>query len=313
MDKFVTAGIWITRRCNFRCSYCNVPKTDFEELEISEWIDAVDIIKKLGVKKIVLLGGEVTLYKDLVKMVDYILNSSKLECALTTNAFKNYEIVKKLIKTGLKNIAVSIDTFNLTKSISQIKSESSIELIKKLEEDGLINSINLKCYTVVSKNNINELEDFIKNMTKRRINIYLIPYHWGNEGHFEHRKNMDKFAFATEEDIENYKKVIDKIIILKKKGYLVDNSEEYLLETKKHIKKLSWRCEGLSELRVDSDGSLLCCCDKKGKVNNNFSIFDLGDEDKIKDFLKMRSEDSEPCSGCLWPSSFESERIKNKK
>ena len=58
MDKFVTAGIWITRRCTLRCSYCNIPKTNFKELELKEWIRAVDIIKKLGIKRIVLLGGK---------------------------------------------------------------------------------------------------------------------------------------------------------------------------------------------------------------------------------------------------------------
>jgi molybdenum cofactor biosynthesis enzyme MoaA len=310
-DKFVTAGIWITRRCNFRCPYCNIPKTDFKELGINEWTKAVDIIKKLGIKKVVLLGGEVTLYKNLVEIVDYIINNSKLECSLTTNAFKNYEIIKSLIKTGLKNISVSVDTLDISNSMSPIKTESSLELIKKLEKDKLKGIINLKCYTLVNKSNIKKLEDFIKYMTNRGIKVYLIPYHWGDEEHFEHRKSGDKFAFVTDEDVKLYKKVIDKIIKLKREGYLIVNSEEYLLTTKEHIKKLNWKCNGLSELRIDSDGSLLCCCDKKGEVNKKFSIFDLNNETKIKKFLEIRAKDSNSCAGCLWPSSFESERMKN--
>ncbi len=313
MDEFVTAGIWITRRCNFKCPYCNVPKVGFKELELNKWKKAVDILKKLGVKKIVLLGGEVTLYKDLVPFVDYVLNKAKLDCFLTTNAFKNYDVINKLIKKGMKNIAVSIDSLDIEKSISPIKSRSSFELIKKLEEDHLKEVINLRCYTVINRKNIEELEHFIKHMTKRKIRVYLIPYHWGNEGEFEHRKNADKFAFVTNEDIKLYSNVIDRIVLLKKEGYLIDNSSEYLLASKKYIKKLNWKCDGLSEVRMDSDGSLLCCCDKRGEVSKHFSILDLKDKNKIKEFLKMRAKDSGTCKGCLWPSSFESEKMKKGK
>ena len=310
MDKFVTAGVWITRRCNLRCPYCNIPKENFKELKLKEWIEAINIIQKLGIKKIVLLGGEVTLHKNLVEIVDYILNKAKLECSLTTNGFRNYEVIKKLIKKGLKNIAVSIDTLEINKSISPFKSKAALELIQKLERGHLKEKINLRCYTVVNKKNITELEEFIKYLTKKEIKTYLIPYHWGNEGVFEHRKNLNEFAFTTNQDVKLYTQVLDRVISLKNKGYLIDNSEEYLQSTKKYIKKLNWKCKGLSELRIDSDGKLLCCCDKKGQVNQNFSIFDLNKENKIKEFLEMRAKDSNHCKGCLWPSSFESERIK---
>lgn len=310
MDKFTTAGIWITRRCPLRCNYCNIPKKDIKELRLDEWIQAVDIIKCLGTKKIVLLGGEVTEYDDLVGVVDYIINLAKLDCSLTTNGFENYNTVKNLIGKGMKNIAVSIDTLNIDHSISPIKCRYSLGLIKQLEKDDLKEKLNLRCYTVVNKNNLSELESFIKHMSQKEIRVYLIPYHWGDEGVFEHRKNHSESAFTTDKDVQAYGEVIDKIVGLKREGYLVDNSEEYLLSSKSHIKNLDWRCNGLSELRIDSDGSLLCCCDRKGEVSKNFTIFDLKDESKIKEFLEMREKDSKSCKGCLWPSSFESEKWK---
>ena len=76
---------------------------------------------------------------------------------------------------------------------------------------------------------------------------------------------------------------------------------------------LDWKCEGLSELRVDSDGKMVCCCDNVGKVNENFTIFDLKDPEKLQAFFKIRGEDARKCKGCLWPSSFEAENIKLKK
>lgn len=54
----------------------------------------------------------------------------------------------------------------------------------------------------------------------------------------------------------------------------------------------------------------MCCCDKIGNVNNNFSIFDL--KDNLEEFFIARESDAEGCNGCLWPSSFEAELKKSK-
>lgn len=92
---------------------------------------------------------------------------------------------------------------------------------------------------------------------------------------------------------------------MKKAGFKIKNSVEYLETSKKYIKNLNWKCNGLSELRIDSDGKLVCCCDKIGNVNNSFSIFDL--PEKLNDFYFEREKDAKNCKGCLWPSSFEAE------
>lgn len=49
-----TAGIFITKRCNLRCPYCNVPKQNHSELTYEEWIKAIQILEKLEVKDLLL-------------------------------------------------------------------------------------------------------------------------------------------------------------------------------------------------------------------------------------------------------------------
>ena len=56
-----TAGVFITRRCNLRCPYCNVPNLNTPELTFEQWIKAIKILEKLNVNKIHFLGGEPTL------------------------------------------------------------------------------------------------------------------------------------------------------------------------------------------------------------------------------------------------------------
>ena len=96
---------------------------------------------------------------------------------------------------------------------------------------------------------------------------------------------------------------------MKKSGDKIKNSIDFLEASKKHIMNLDWKCNGLSELRIDSDGKLVCCCDKIGEVNKKFTIFDL--EDGVEEFFKEREKDAKNCTGCLWPSSFEAELKRN--
>ena len=107
-NEIINVGIRLTRQCNMKCMYCNIQNTSRNDLNIEEWKKAVDIIKKLGAKEIVILGGEPTLYSNILDLIKYISKESKLTCNLTTNAFDNYELVKQLLENGLMNTAMMI-------------------------------------------------------------------------------------------------------------------------------------------------------------------------------------------------------------
>jgi len=308
-NEIINVGIRITRKCNMKCMYCNIQSVEREDLTLDEWKEAVKIIKEIGAKQIVILGGEPTMYPYIVELVDFIVNDLNIECNLTTNAFENFEISKKLLDVGLTSLGVSVDNLEIKKSISPLKSKNGLKLIDFLLSN--CNNCNITNYTVLSKNNINEVLDLIEFMDNKNISTYILPFHWGNEGTFEHRKNNEKYAFITDDDIKNYCLVIDKIIDMKNKGYKIKNSIEFLKESKKYIKNLNWKCSGLSELRIDSDGKLVCCCDRIGNVNNEFSIFNL--KNNLPKFFEQREADASKCNGCLWPSSFESELKKLKR
>lgn len=307
-NKIVNVGIRLTRQCNMKCMYCNIQNTIRKDLTLNEWKKAVDIIKSLGTKEIVILGGEPTLYPYILELVEYISKHAKLTCNLTTNAFGNFDLVKQLLENGLNSLGVSIDSLEFKNSISPLKAKNGLNLIEYL----ICNSVNpnITNYTVLNKKNVDSIVDLIKYMNEKGVSTYILPFHWGNEGTFDHRKNNEKFAFVTDEDIIKYMTTIDKIIDMKKTGFKIKNSIEFLENSKKHIKNLDWKCNGLSELRIDSDGKLVCCCDKIGNVNKKFTIFDL--TDRLDEFYLERANDAENCNGCLWPSSFEAELKRGK-
>lgn len=306
MDKIVNAGVRITRNCTMRCKYCNITARKRKDLSYEEWKDAFKIVKNFGVSDVVLLGGEPTKYEHIIELVDYLVNDLNMNISLTTNAFKNEEIVLKLLEIGLTRLGFSIDSLDSNNSISYLKNKCGLELLNKIIDKN-IKYNKLVDYVVLNKKNAKDIEELVKYMTSKNVSTYFIPFHSGNEGSFEHRKNDDLYAFKKE-DLDLYNEAIDTIIKLKNDGYMIDNSFEFLEMSRQHIVDLDWKCDGLSELRFDSDGSMLCCCDNVGEVNDRFTIFDLKDEKKLNEFIKLRRKDASKCSGCLWPSSFEAER-----
>lgn len=77
----------LSRACNLRCIYCyaasGAPAAN--ELSLAEIFSAVDQAIALGARKIIILGGgEPTLYKDLFKVIDYIL-AQKVKVDVFTN------------------------------------------------------------------------------------------------------------------------------------------------------------------------------------------------------------------------------------
>lgn len=73
------ANIFLTKKCNLKCSYCFACElSDNQDTEISleNFKKAVEFIKKDGTKRVGLIGGEPSLYSEFIKVIN-ILNEDK--------------------------------------------------------------------------------------------------------------------------------------------------------------------------------------------------------------------------------------------
>ena len=70
--RLLSMEIEFSRRCNFHCPYCYVPQDPVLENELSreEIRDVIQQAKNLGAKKIIILGGEPTIYPHILEKVD---------------------------------------------------------------------------------------------------------------------------------------------------------------------------------------------------------------------------------------------------
>jgi len=85
-DRLLSIEIEFSRICNFRCSYCYVPEKTVCKGELSkdELKDVILQAKELGAGKIIVLGGEPSIYPHLPEMLKFIAGHG-LEIEMFTN------------------------------------------------------------------------------------------------------------------------------------------------------------------------------------------------------------------------------------
>ena len=104
---------WLTtnRSCNCRCKWCYAQKTlgpkDTMDMDMARV--AVEELKKRSIKKVVLIGGEPTIYKHFLELVK-IIHDNGMSCTIATNgiAFKNMDFARATVEAGADNINISL-------------------------------------------------------------------------------------------------------------------------------------------------------------------------------------------------------------
>ncbi len=84
--RLLSMEIEFSRLCNFRCSYCYVPEKRecTGELSRDEIKDVLLQAKELGARKIIILGGEPSIYPHLAEMIHF-LSEHEFEIEMFTN------------------------------------------------------------------------------------------------------------------------------------------------------------------------------------------------------------------------------------
>lgn len=65
----LSVSFHVTNRCNYACSYCDVPGTPADEMSLDEVYDIVDGLARLGCQRIGLTGGEPLVRSDIGDIV----------------------------------------------------------------------------------------------------------------------------------------------------------------------------------------------------------------------------------------------------
>ena len=76
----------LTNRCNFRCTYCEIPLQQIDEMSTAEWLAAIDELRAGGMGRASIMGGEPLLRKDVGEIVRH-LKRRGVHASLNTNGW----------------------------------------------------------------------------------------------------------------------------------------------------------------------------------------------------------------------------------
>ena len=115
--QFSYLRLSITDLCNFKCNYC-LPngyqgKASQNELCLDEIKTLVASFAELGFKKIRLTGGEPSLRKDLLEIIEICKSQSGIEkVCITTNGYRLNYFLPQWIAAGIDQVNISIDSLS---------------------------------------------------------------------------------------------------------------------------------------------------------------------------------------------------------
>ena len=101
----------LTDRCNFNCLYCRgIVKHLRGDMTFNNAREVVDIWASGNLRNIRFSGGEPTVWKPLLKLVEYTRSYSCFNhIALSTNGSASLEYYKQLCEAGVNDFSISLD------------------------------------------------------------------------------------------------------------------------------------------------------------------------------------------------------------
>ena len=208
--NFKYLRISITDKCNYRCSYC-MPKDIFgkdhqflqksELLTYEEIIEVVKILKRYGLEKVRLTGGEPMLRKNIELLIKGLKDDALVnEVSITTNgSLLDHDKIRLLKTNGLDAITISLDS--LSQDITDELNPTNNNILKVLNsiDNALKIFGTLKINMVVIKNkNSHEIIDMVKKFLHKNIELRFIEYmdvgesnNWDSENVFTSKEILD--------------------------------------------------------------------------------------------------------------------------
>jgi len=164
INQIPTVWLPLTYRCNNRCSWCYAKNEAPKGRDLSDENEGLflDFLSDLNVRKIVLIGGEPTLYSNIFRLISEATNKN-IRVGMVSNGRKlaDDDFCKKLGESGIYSITVSLEGSNekLHDEITGVKGSFRQSL------NGLENIIKLgipsSTETVMSRDNENDLGEII--------------------------------------------------------------------------------------------------------------------------------------------------------
>lgn len=161
-SRMMRCELILTDMCNFKCPYCRGLREDCKgTMNLDRAKEIVDYWTKDNLKSIRLSGGEPTVWKNLVELVEYIKFKGVENIAISTNGYAEFELYQNLINAGVNDFSISLDACcsDFGDKMSGGVNGSWNKVIENIKKIAKLTYVTLGC--VVTEETISELSDTI--------------------------------------------------------------------------------------------------------------------------------------------------------
>ncbi len=266
--------ISVTDRCNLRCVYCmpmdGMTFVPGPELLTPEEIERVArAAADAGIRKIRLTGGEPTLRRDIVEIVERLGRIPDIgELVMTTNALRLPWIAEALARAGLQRVNIHLDTLNETRLTQVMRLNSMDKVWAGIEAAERAGLVPIKLNIVVTRSfNDEDVVDLARLTLARDWHvrfIELMPLGGPAEIAFNHyvstRETMDRIEgtlgplFSLHNgDIVGEARLYRLAAAMGTVGFISPVSDPY--------------CDGCNRMRLTADGRIRLCLLSEKELN----------------------------------------------
>ena len=171
----------VTDACNFRCGYClpdgyQKPKGCAAFLQAPEIENLVRAFAALGCRKVRITGGEPTLRRDIVPLVQLIAATPGIQTvALSTNGFRLKSLVRDLLSAGLSRLNISLDSLDAQRFALATGQDLLGRVVEGIDESIRLGFKSVKVNSVLMKGTyLAELELFLAWIRHRPVCVRWI-------------------------------------------------------------------------------------------------------------------------------------------
>jgi len=179
IDRFNRAvthlRISITNRCNHRCVFCHsegyFEKKPVEELTAEHWGFVASVAASIGVKYVKITGGEPLVRRDIVEVVEYMVEN-RLETSMVTNGSLLENYADKLAEKGLSYVNVSLHSLNREKF--KMITGGDLERVLRGIDAAVNAGLKTRLDYVVLAWNIDEYRDIVDYASRKGLDLNII-------------------------------------------------------------------------------------------------------------------------------------------
>jgi MoaA/NifB/PqqE/SkfB family radical SAM enzyme len=231
----------IITRCNSRCNYCGVWEAEPYEVPLADCKLVIDELYSLGVQAVTLTGGEPLLHNGLAEIVAYARERGLVVSVTTNGLLLNSNRLWPLLEAGLHVLTLSLDTVDPSTyaAIRGVPLEPIFDgLNRLLKARANFPNMAVSVNCIISKANIKGIVPLVEYCSKRDISVGFQPVHFTyGSGHkpgspYEQvtmfGSYQSAFLVCTAQDLPQLHNLIEQLLVMQEKGYLINSDPEYL-------------------------------------------------------------------------------------